>query len=431
MKNHNLPWRLTIAARCFCYGIICWETVTILRLVFRGDRTYLTCPADDFYYYGVIARNIVSIGRCTFDGFTATNGFHPLWMAILAGCAWLSGGTGPAFFVIVFLLSSVLLIVSIELLLRLFRRLFPNSLFIPALCPLVLFNLWGVTGLMETVVAVPLYYYLLLRISKIESIISISSPQYISFGFLSSLLVLARSDAALFIGLMITGWWYAARMPLSDKIKCLGYFCLGGILLPVYLASNLFMYGNVFPISMLAKSLKVTALPSYNFIAGLIYGARFTNKTFWLYAPLAATALIVFRKRVARSTLVHSKASIGIYRFASCYFRSFIISFLLFEAIGFFSRGIYTVCLSHFVCRVWCSSGIFSSNRFRRASVIHYCSRRLQHLLGTFCIVNIFYQQAHRKRFMPVNSQCTYMRKTLRNSQTRIPAGMQWAIAER
>ena len=39
---------------------------------------------DDAFYYLVIAKHIAQTGRSTFDGFTLTNGYHPLWTALLA-----------------------------------------------------------------------------------------------------------------------------------------------------------------------------------------------------------------------------------------------------------------------------------------------------------------------------------------------------------
>ncbi len=41
---------------------------------------------DDAFYYFTIARNITDGRGVTFDGAVATNGFHPLWMAIVTIC---------------------------------------------------------------------------------------------------------------------------------------------------------------------------------------------------------------------------------------------------------------------------------------------------------------------------------------------------------
>lgn len=41
------------------------------------------CAIDDAMYYLKIAWNLVETGRCTYDGVTNTNGFHPLWLVVL------------------------------------------------------------------------------------------------------------------------------------------------------------------------------------------------------------------------------------------------------------------------------------------------------------------------------------------------------------
>ncbi len=43
--------------------------------------------ADDAYYYLLPAANFWSLGFFSFDGLTGTNGFHPLWMALVTACA--------------------------------------------------------------------------------------------------------------------------------------------------------------------------------------------------------------------------------------------------------------------------------------------------------------------------------------------------------
>ncbi len=39
---------------------------------------------DDAFYYLVTARNFIEHGRFSFDGVNETNGFHPLWMMLIA-----------------------------------------------------------------------------------------------------------------------------------------------------------------------------------------------------------------------------------------------------------------------------------------------------------------------------------------------------------
>ena len=40
------------------------------------------CLADDAFYYLRIAEHILAGDGPTFDGRTATNGYHPLWMSV-------------------------------------------------------------------------------------------------------------------------------------------------------------------------------------------------------------------------------------------------------------------------------------------------------------------------------------------------------------
>lgn len=54
---------------------------------------------DDGYYYLTIAANMVDLGRSTFDGITATNGYQPLWLLILACLARLVGTDTRTLFV--------------------------------------------------------------------------------------------------------------------------------------------------------------------------------------------------------------------------------------------------------------------------------------------------------------------------------------------
>jgi len=39
---------------------------------------------DDAFFYATVARNVAEVGKFSFDGVSETNGFHPLWMIILA-----------------------------------------------------------------------------------------------------------------------------------------------------------------------------------------------------------------------------------------------------------------------------------------------------------------------------------------------------------
>ena len=62
-----------------------WESIPDLLLRSTWD--------DTFYYFG-IARNIMDGNGASFDGENVTNGFHPLWLAVITPF-WAFGGDTP------------------------------------------------------------------------------------------------------------------------------------------------------------------------------------------------------------------------------------------------------------------------------------------------------------------------------------------------
>jgi hypothetical protein len=58
-----------------------WGALAVLRTSVTYD--------DGFYYLG-IARHLAAGDGPTFDGAHFTNGFQPLWMALLVLVAWLN-----------------------------------------------------------------------------------------------------------------------------------------------------------------------------------------------------------------------------------------------------------------------------------------------------------------------------------------------------
>lgn len=59
------------------------------------ERLVTLVMPDDAFYYLQIARNIVGGHGVTFDGVEWTNGFHPLWMALLLPVYGIAGTHGP------------------------------------------------------------------------------------------------------------------------------------------------------------------------------------------------------------------------------------------------------------------------------------------------------------------------------------------------
>ena len=69
-----------------------WRAITIgafalppiFDLLLSDKRASFHYLAADSFYYLTVARNLVELGSPTFDEVHLTNGFHPLWQALLS-----------------------------------------------------------------------------------------------------------------------------------------------------------------------------------------------------------------------------------------------------------------------------------------------------------------------------------------------------------
>ena len=66
-----------------------------IAFVWLWEPAYLTLTVDDSFYYFQIARNVAAGLGSTFDGVQPTNGYHPLWLAVLVPIAGLPGDELP------------------------------------------------------------------------------------------------------------------------------------------------------------------------------------------------------------------------------------------------------------------------------------------------------------------------------------------------
>jgi hypothetical protein len=60
------------------FALLCLRT-----LMYQYTHIHQLGFVDDAFYYFVVAQHIAQDGMSTFDGITLTNGYHPLWMALL------------------------------------------------------------------------------------------------------------------------------------------------------------------------------------------------------------------------------------------------------------------------------------------------------------------------------------------------------------
>lgn len=109
--NHLLSDRLTnFRIRLFIFfliviltGLYIYRPILILPFFEKNVAKLMIYNlfSNDAFYYFEIAKNIVEDSYSSFDGLIETNGYHPLWLAILVGIGYLIPVDSLAFVLIV------------------------------------------------------------------------------------------------------------------------------------------------------------------------------------------------------------------------------------------------------------------------------------------------------------------------------------------
>ncbi len=196
--------------------------------------------ADDAFYYFVVAQHIVHGGVSTFDGTTLTNGYHPLWMALLALQFKTLGQSLLLTRCIEFLLGEAALVFAL-LLIRLpnlvLEILFTAGFF--AIMQRISFN-----G-METGLLI-FCFFLFTYVSARHSKETLSGG--VLDGVLAAAVVASRIDAAVFVLPQI---FFTARS-WSRRAAAMAILLVCGV---IYGAANRHYFGMPVPISGEVKSL--------------------------------------------------------------------------------------------------------------------------------------------------------------------------------
>lgn len=264
----------------------------------KGSTAYLGLLEDDYFYYAIIADNLVALGRLTYDGTTLTNGFHPLWFGVIVALRALCGGFGPVFYAALTGVALAAMIATYELGRRFARELGASTRLAPAVAAIYSIGTARLMTVgMECVVAVPLWLWLLVEVARRGAV---TPRRAARLGILASLAILARLDLALAVAMMIAGFVVLVRPPLASLWRLFAAFCVGGALVPAYAVVNLALFGSPFPMSMLAKGLWTGAgfnIKYAQIVAlGTVYGP-----TIGLVLPLGVVALCLLLRRDPRA----------------------------------------------------------------------------------------------------------------------------------
>ncbi len=242
-------------------GMCCW----IFSLPLRSHQSLLGFAQDDFYYYLKPAQSLAQGRLPTFDGSTPTNGFHPLYLLLLAAVSIVTRSLRGVFGLLWAL--DVLSATAAFLLTRLiFYRVTANPLLSNA-CALsiTLLCIPLICNQMEVTLALPLGLAFL-------AVGFVSARRYTPercawLGLLGAVTMLARLDASILVLLFLVGLALVRENRIVFSRQNMLSFTAAALPLPIlYLAINHHFFHVLMPISGIAKQLRHGWRPSQNLI---------------------------------------------------------------------------------------------------------------------------------------------------------------------
>jgi hypothetical protein len=211
---------------------------------------------DDAFYYLEIARHLGLGDGSTFDGINRTNGYHPLWLLMLAPFAPLMEASRAAGARIALALGAVLFTGAYLLIGACARRLAPENAFLAVLFPAAALSFNQMYG-MESALATCLLAALLWRLSR-SDLHRVRDGALL--GALGGLLVLARLDAAVYVLVMDLVWLVRLLQAPNGpgrRAEWRAFIVCGlvqaGLVLP-YVVSNVLLFGHVLTVSAAVKA---------------------------------------------------------------------------------------------------------------------------------------------------------------------------------
>ncbi|MGZ5033929.1 MAG: hypothetical protein ACXWAC_12085 [Usitatibacter sp.] len=244
---------------------------------------------DDAYYYLIIARNFARTGFATFDGVNATNGFHPLWMLMLAAMYRLIGSTADLFTQILAAkaLEGLVLALALAACLAAFHRLrgktpaawgFLGAALVLLLPRIMLFEQGMESTLAAGLLMAALYAWLDRR------------PRWLAASL--ALLFLARLDTLVFVIAPLALAW-GMRERENGRLAWMPFLPVA-IVAIVYMGVNFAATGHPTPISGQIKSSFPIPTPHFSFLFEPLEVAPLAGwKTLYTVAnPLAATVAL-------------------------------------------------------------------------------------------------------------------------------------------
>lgn len=309
--------------------IVLFFVVRLASLLFCDVPHLVVQFADDAFYYFKIAQNIVSAHTATFDGQSATNGFHPLWLAAITPWFLMSSDHVTMLRVVGVFSATLLLTGYLVAALFLVRGF---SLFAGSVCTVFAVYFAHVFSRcnLEISLLIPLSVAALLMLSQLDFTFRSRESRLKAsvLGWLIALLQLSRLDAV-FLGAAIVvsvcSRCLTARGPgrLRFIITVAGPPLVTGL---AYLAANYVWFGHLVPVSGISKSMSEGSL-NYLFLKQM-----FLARGWIVYSGMLILALFHLILFTARRE-IFSRVPEGTLR-VSVVVSAFIVMYTAYHAVS-------------------------------------------------------------------------------------------------
>lgn len=294
---------------------------TLVLTIWAWTPAYLVFTVDDAFYYLEAARNLAQGFGWTFDRIEPTDGFHPLWLYVLAASCRLleaGGAASPATLMrLILSFQVVMVVVAVRSLARLNALSIPLA---PACLAAILFAFYGAKILINGQESALQFALLALALSVFvhgRERASRSPAWALGLGVLSGLCALARLEAALFgLACAAAVLWQGSgtrHTRFRDASLLLAAFTL--VFAP-YVVHHYVATGHIMPVSGAIKADSTEGLapllrvfPALGIGAGALWLARASQTRLLLRQLLPLWAYVIGLQLylvVARGELVPS-----------------------------------------------------------------------------------------------------------------------------
>src|SRR6187402_199529 len=227
---------------------------------FHSGHAWQVFVQDDCFYYLKVAQNLATGHGSTFNGLVATNGYHPLWLLLLAGVCALFGPT--AFFPLIAFMVFAAVVGTYFAARIILLRTGISPLVANTLAALVAgFSMPMFFTGMEVILTIPIgLFFLALCIS--------ADPDRHGFyhalglGCVLSCLVLSRLDTVLLGLLLLAALLLQPHLRSRIRRQHVVGVLLGLIPLGLYFVSNQVFFHTWMPVSGMAKQMRWHHFPS-------------------------------------------------------------------------------------------------------------------------------------------------------------------------